>query len=102
MQYNKIMKTYYVYFITNHTNTVLYVGVTSNLARRLQEHRLGVAMGFSKRYRLTKLVYVEQTTDPSAAIAREKTIKGYSRARKDELVNAQNPEWKDISDQIPL
>ena len=88
---------YYVYFLTNRTNTVLYVGVTNNLQRRLYEHKNELADGFTKRYHVHKLVYFETTTDVRAAIAREKQIKSWSRARKNALIETMNPKWEDLS-----
>ena len=88
---------YYVYFLTNRTNSVLYVGVTNNLQRRLYEHKKELADGFTKRYHVHKLVYFETTTDVRAAIAREKQIKSWSRARKNALIETMNPKWEDLS-----
>ncbi|MGN1306283.1 MAG: GIY-YIG nuclease family protein [Faecousia sp.] len=88
---------YYVYFLTNRTNSVLYVGVTNNLQRRLYEHKNELADGFTKRYHVHKLVYFETTTDVKAAIGREKQIKSWSRARKNSLVETMNPKWEDLS-----
>ena len=88
---------YYVYFLTNRTNTVLYVGVTNNLQRRLYEHKNELADGFTKRYHVHKLVYFETTTDVRAAIAREKQIKSWSRSRKNALIETMNPKWEDLS-----
>ena len=88
---------YYVYFLTNRTNSVLYVGVTNNLQRRLYEHKNELADGFTKRYHVHKLVYFETTTDVRAAIAREKQIKSWSRARKNALIETMNPKWEDLS-----
>ena len=91
------MKQFYVYFLTNTTNTVLYVGVTGNLQRRLFEHKNELADGFTKRYHIHKLVYFETTSDAMAAIEREKQIKSWSRAKKNALVNGRNPKWEDLS-----
>lgn len=76
------MNTYYVYIITNKSNSTLYVGVTNNLERRLFEHKNKLVDGFSKRYNLTKLLYFEETSDINSAIEREKQIKAYSRLKK--------------------
>ena len=89
-------KLYYVYMITNYTNKTLYIGVTNNLYRRLDEHNQKKANGFTSRYNIYKLVYVESTPDISAAITREKQLKKWSRAKKERLINMQNPEWKDL------
>ena len=93
------MPDYYVYFLTNKTNEVLYVGVTNNLERRLYEHRQGNADAFSKKYRTFKLVYFEIFSDPATAISREKQIKRWRRNKKDNLVKLQNPDWLDVSEE---
>ena len=92
------MKTYYVYMVSNWTNEVLYIGVTSNLEKRLAEHRSGLVKGFTEKYNLKKLVYVENCDDVNAAIAREKQLKNWSRKKKDRLVDTQNPDWRDLSE----
>ncbi len=93
-------KQYYVYIMTNDRNTVLYTGVTNNLKRRSFEHREGLAEGFTKRYRVHKLVYYEIAENPYAAISREKQIKGGSRADKVKLIDEFNPDWRDLYDDI--
>ncbi len=92
------MKRYYVYILTNHTKTTLYVGVTNNLERRLYEHKNKLIDGFSKRYNLNKLVYYEETTSIESAIEREKQLKGYARSKKDTLIITKNPYWEDLSE----
>ena len=92
------MKKYYVYILTNHTKTTLYVGVTNNLERRLYEHKNKLIDGFSKRYNLNKLVYYEETTSIESAIEREKQLKGYKRSKKDALIITKNPYWEDLSE----
>jgi putative endonuclease len=87
---------YYVYILTNFTNSVLYTGVTNDLVRRTSEHREKKADGFTKRYNVWKLVYYEEGDDVVAAIEREKQIKAGSRANKLALVNAANPKWRDL------
>ncbi|MBP5430652.1 MAG: GIY-YIG nuclease family protein [Elusimicrobiaceae bacterium] len=86
-----------VYILTNHTNTVLYIGVTSNLERRIYEHKSGLLPGFSKRYKLCKLVYCESCSSILDAIRREKQLKSWRRSWKEELINRVNPQWKDLS-----
>jgi putative endonuclease len=86
----------WVYFMTNRRHGVLYVGVTSDLAKRACEHREGVVEGFTKRYRLKHLVYAEHHADIRAAIQREKNLKHWPRAWKVELIESQNPEWADL------
>ncbi len=93
-------REYYVYIMTNKHNTVLYTGVTNNLARRVCEHKQGLGGRFTSKYKIRKLVYYEVTTDVRAAIAREKQIKSGSRRKKIDLVNGMNPQWKDLYDEI--
>jgi putative endonuclease len=93
-------KQYYVYIMTNKHNTVLYTGVTNNLRRRVYEHRTGRGGGFTSRYNVTKLAYYEACEDPQSAIAREKQIKGGSRQKKVNLIQATNPTWDDLYDQL--
>lgn len=88
---------YYVYILTNWNNKVMYVGVTNNLERRLYEHKNNLADGFTKKYNIHKLVYFEDTSDIKVAIEREKQIKGWTRAKKNVLVESDNPEWHDLS-----
>jgi putative endonuclease len=90
------MKQYYVYIMTNRSRT-LYIGVTSDLARRVYEHKQKRLPGFTSKYNITQLVYYEVTTDVHAAIAREKELKGWLRAKKVALIEAMNPEWEDLS-----
>ncbi len=90
-----------VYILTNHYNTTLYTGVTSNLARRLYEHRTATFKNsFTSRYALTKLVYYEVFLNIEDAIAREKQIKGGSRLKKEKLILSINPEWLDLSEEV--
>ncbi len=82
--------------MTNYSNTVVYTGVTNNLARRVEEHKTGTVDGFTKRYKIYKLVYAEKFVDVKQAIMREKQIKGYARQKKNELINAVNPKWEEL------
>ena len=91
------MNRYYVYILSNKTNSVVYVGITNDLQRRLYEHKNGLNKGFTKKYNVNKLVYFEETTSVLSAITREKQIKNLVRRKKDELINANNPEWEDLS-----
>ena len=93
-------KNGYVYILTNKNNTTLYIGVTSDLAKRIYEHKNKLVDGFSKNYNLDKLVYFEGTDNIESAIQREKYLKGKSRQFKDKLINDFNPEWKDLYDNI--
>jgi putative endonuclease len=91
---------YCVYILTNEHNTVLYTGVTNNLHRRVMEHRSGNGSGFTKRYKIHKLVYYEYGTDIQSAIMREKQIKGGSRQKKIDLIDSMNPDWNDLFDEL--
>ena len=93
-------KQYYVYILTNKSNTVLYTGGTGDLKRRVYEHKAELVEGFTKRYNVDKLVFYEVSNDIESAILREKQIKGGSRAKKITLVNGLNPEWKDLYDDL--
>jgi putative endonuclease len=86
--------------MTNQGGTTLYVGVTSDLLKRVYEHRDDLAEGFTKRYRCHKLVYWEQCGDVTTAIAREKQLKASSRLKKVALIKSLNPEWKDLWEDI--
>ncbi|TDQ66445.1 putative endonuclease [Maritalea mobilis] len=92
----------WVYIMTNKLNGTLYVGVTNNLVRRVWEHRQGDVAGFTRSYRLKRLVYFEGHDNISAAIQREKAIKGWSRRWKVELIEAFNAEWRDLFDEIAV
>lgn len=95
-----MQKAGYIYILTNKNNTVLYTGVTSNLAKRVYEHKNHLVDGFSKRYNLEKLVYYEVFQDISLAIQREKQIKASSRKNKEKLINSINHEWNDLVEEI--
>jgi putative endonuclease len=88
------MRRYYVYIMASRSR-VLYTGVTNDLARRVHEHKQGLIAGFTSAYRITRLVYSEEFTDVRDAIAREKQIKGWVRARKIRLIEERNPTWED-------
>ena len=88
---------YYVYILANWNNSVLYIGVTGNLERRLYEHKNHLVDGFTSKYHVHKLVYFENTSDVRAALEREKQLKGWTRAKKIALVSADNPAWLDLS-----
>ena len=89
---------YYVYFVTNKSNRVLYIGVTNNLKRRIAEHQNEMIEGFTKRYRVHKLVYYEAFKSINLAIAREKQLKGWTRGKKNMLVEAVNADWRDLAE----
>ncbi len=90
----------YVYMLTNQYNTVLYIGVTNDLIRRVYEHKHEMLEGFTKRYKLHKLVYYEQTSNILQAITREKELKKWNRSWKNKLINDFNPTWSDLYDLI--
>ena len=89
---------YYVYILTNWSNRALYTGVTNNLERRLYEHKNKSVKGFTEKYNVNKLVYFDSTNDIKAAIAREKQIKGWTRNKKNALIESINPQWNDLSE----
>ena len=88
---------YFVYILSNWNDSVLYIGVTSNLPRRLYEHRNHLVDGFTQQYNVHKLVYYECTNDVYSAISREKQLKGWRRSKKDALIAKMNPDWHDLS-----
>ena len=89
---------FFIYIMASPSGT-LYIGVTNNLARRVSEHQQGLIEGFTKRYNCTKLVYYENFSDVKEAITREKILKGWVRKKKEDLIKAVNPGWKDLSDE---
>jgi putative endonuclease len=93
-------REYCVYIMSNSHNTVLYTGVTNDLARRVYEHKNGIGSAFVKRYNVHKLVYYEMGDNIHSAIAREKQIKGGSRQKKFDLINEKNPAWNDLYEEI--
>jgi putative endonuclease len=92
------MKGGWVYILTNRPNGTLYLGVTSDLARRIWEHREGLADGFTKRYGLKRLVYAERHEDIGRALQREKNLKHWPRSWKVQLIVTENPNWDDLYD----
>lgn len=86
----------YIYLLTNKHHNVLYTGVTSDLIRRIYEHKAKIAKGFTHKYNVDQLVYYEECDNIVLAIEREKKIKGWSRKKKNDLVNALNPRWDDL------
>ena len=93
-----MVRTYYVYLLTNDNHTVLYIGVTNNLDRCVAEHKAGTHEGFTKKYNVHKLVHFETYSDINAAIAREKQLKVGSRAKKLALININNPAWEELAE----
>ena len=90
------MKSYFVYILASKKNGTLYVGVTSNLEKRIWEHKNKVVEGFTEKYNVDKLVYYEQTEDVESALTREKQMKVWKRDWKIKLIQENNPEWEDL------
>jgi putative endonuclease len=90
-------RRYYTYIVANRSR-VIYVGITNNIERRVSEHRKQAVPGFTATYRCDRLVWFERYSTPSAAIAREKELKGRRRARKIELIERENLTWVDLSE----
>ncbi len=91
----------FVYMMANANNRVLYIGVTSDLPKRIYEHKNHLdKTSFTSQYNVEKLVYYESTPDIEAAIAREKQLKGWVRKKKNWLIEQMNPEWKDLYESI--
>ena len=89
-------RSYYVYIMSNVSKT-LYIGVTNNLERMVFQHRMKETDGFAKQYNTTMLIFMEEFPDPTSAMAREKQLKNWNRAKKLWLVERQNPEWRDLA-----
>ena len=91
-----------VYILASKYNGTLYIGVTSNLPQRVYQHREGLVEGFTKKYDVKTLVYFELFEDMPNAIAREKMLKGITRAKKIALIEAANPKWEDLTNKLEL
>ena len=92
--------SYYVYIIASRRDGAIYIGVTNNLVRRVYEHRIKAVPGFTSKYNITQLVWFEVYDDPVSAITREKELKKWKRSWKIQLIQAENPEWKDLYESI--
>ena len=92
------MKKSFVYFMTNKNHTVIYIGVTSDLVKRVYKHKIKFYKGFTERYNCDNLVFFEEFSDINQAIAREKQLKSGNRKKKEGFINSVNPEWKDLSE----
>ena len=90
------MKNYYIYILASKKNGTLYIGITSNLIKRIQEHKNKTIKGFTEKYNVAKLVYYEQTEDVYSALAREKALKKWNREWKLKLIEKENPKWEDL------
>ncbi|MBQ0051458.1 MAG: GIY-YIG nuclease family protein, partial [Treponema sp.] len=96
----KTMNEYYVYIMASKENSVIYIGMTNDLTRRVQEHKSGLIEGFTQKYNVHKLVYFEKTLDATAAIAREKQLKKWRREKKNILIESLNPSWNDLAESL--
>jgi len=90
-------RQYHVYILASERNGTLYIGVTNNIARRVWEHKQGLVEGFTKKYKVDRLVYCESFARPGDAILREKRLKKWNRSWKIKLVESVNPNWEDLS-----
>ena len=90
------MKEYYVYILASKKNGTLYIGITSNLIKRIYEHKNSLVEGFTQKYCVHRLVYYEATNDVESAITREKRLKKWHRKWKIDLIEKNNPEWRDL------
>lgn len=95
-------KDYYMYILASKRNGTLYIGVTNNLERRISEHQRNITEGFTKKYHVHHLVYYETTNDINSALQREKQLKKWNRKWKLELIEKNNPVWKDLLTGFPL
>ncbi|OHA56624.1 MAG: GIY-YIG nuclease [Candidatus Veblenbacteria bacterium RIFOXYC2_FULL_42_11] len=94
-------RNYYIYILASKKNGTLYIGITNDLTRRVYEHKTDAVEGFTKRYAVHTLVYYEQTSDPVAAITREKQLKKWRRIWKVALIEEKNPGWRDLYEELP-
>lgn len=94
------MKEYYVYILSNKYNGTLYIGVTSDIIKRIWQHKQKIIKGFTSKYDIDKLVYFEQFNDVNLAISREKRLKEYQRKWKLDLINFNNPSWDDLYEEF--
>ena len=94
------MKKYFIYIMASQRNGTLYIGVTSDIIRRVYEHKNNLIKGFTEKYKVHQLVYVEETDDVSAAITREKQLKKWKRNWKLRLIEELNPKWKDLYEEL--
>ena len=96
----KTTKTFFVYMLSNYSNKLLYIGVTSDLAQRVHQHKTGFYDGFTKKYNINRLLYFEVYPNAETAISREKQMKSYSRSKKNKLIDEVNPQWREIKPPI--
>ncbi|MBI5299923.1 MAG: GIY-YIG nuclease family protein [Deltaproteobacteria bacterium] len=93
-------RKYFVYIMASQRNGTLYIGVTSDIVRRVYEHKNNLIKGFTEKYKVHRLVYVEETDDVSVAITREKQLKKWKRSWKLRLIESMNPEWRDLHNEL--
>ena len=98
--YGMGLMSYYVYILASRRDGAIYVGITNDLVRRVYEHRMKAVPGFTSKYNITQLVWFEIYDDPISAIAREKELKKWKRSWKVQLIEATNPQWKDLYESI--
>ena len=94
------MNSYFVYILSSKRNGTLYIGITNDLLRRVEEHKKDIIPGFTQKYQVHNLVYFEETDDIGVAISREKQLKAWHRAWKIKLIESVNPEWRDLYKEI--
>jgi putative endonuclease len=94
------MKRYYVYILASRRNGALYIGVTNNIARRVYEHKNDLISGFTRKYKVHRLVYYEQFGNVVSALRREKSLKKWNRKWKLELIEGANPDWRDLYSEL--
>ena len=92
------MKTYYIYILASRKNGTLYIGVTNNIAKRIHQHKSKASEGFTKRYNVHQLVWYDQSNDIHEVLQREKQMKKWKRQWKINLIEEQNPNWRDLSE----
>lgn len=97
-----MLQDYYVYILASRKNGTLYTGITSDLPKRIWEHKNNAVKGFTEKYHVHQLVYYERHDDPEEAILREKRIKKWERSWKIRLIEKSNPEWKDLYDDLDV
>lgn len=95
MKLTEIIRNYYVYILANKSN-ILYTGITNNLQRRIFEHKTGLIKGFTKKYKINKLIFFEEFKTAIEAISAEKRTKGWTRKKKINLIKSKNPKFKEI------
>ena len=93
------MKAFFVYMLSNKYDNVLYIGMTNDLTRRVSEHKQKVVKGFTAKYNCNKLVWFEEHSDSDEALTREKQLKNWKRDWKNQLIEKENPDWRDLSEE---